>query len=235
GNQQNRLYKCTNCNKHISFTAAFTGAQIQKLQDFVKGGGFVFCEDWVVKELLERAFPKYVTAGKVLLSDTVDVVPARGNLSHPYLRGIFSTVAKAKSASKEEEDEKGGRTVVVPPREIDPARAELVDVRFKWKIDNESFALDVQGSSVVPLLTSGELQKKTDGDGWVAVAFRPGHRLPIGQLTPRGTPGVVLAVLSHFGKQDSRLDEATLENLLLNFLIDANAARRAREVSRGRR
>ena len=48
------------------------------------------------------------------------------------------------------------------------------------------------------------------------------------------TGGRVLYVLSHFGKQKSEDDEYTLQNLLLNFLIEASE-RRAHYVRRRKR
>ncbi len=90
GTVHNRLYQCTGCEKHKKFSAKLSGAAIKKIQTFVKRGGFLFCEDWTVKEVLERAFPQYVSAGAVLKEGKVSVTPARGRASHPYLRGIFS-------------------------------------------------------------------------------------------------------------------------------------------------
>jgi hypothetical protein len=112
-----------------------------------------------------------------------------------------------------------GRTIGVEP----------VRVKHTWAIDDESFALKpLDASKVVRLLASGKLQKKAEGNGLVALAFRPGAGSAApspGQPAPRGVPGVVVLVLSHFGKQDSRQDEYTIQNLLLNVLIDANQAR----------
>ena len=88
----------------------------------------------------------------------------------------------------------------------------------------------------VVLLGSGELFRKADGDATVAVAFRPGSsRVPPGERVRQNVPGVVLSVLSHFGQQESRADEHSLENLLLNFLIDANVARLQRLGGRKQR
>jgi hypothetical protein len=41
-----------------------------------------------------------------------------------------------------------------------------------------------------------------------------------------------MAVLSHFGNQGSAEDELSIQNLLLNFLIDANTAREERTPKR---
>jgi hypothetical protein len=231
GGVKNRLRKCTNCDKHDIFSAKLTPPQIKKLQEFVARGGYLFCEDWLVKEFLEKAYPKQVTAGKSLEKSVVDVSPARGQTTHPYLRGIFVPEVSEKKASKDDAsdgDEPAGRTVVEPAPEVPPEDAKLVDIKFRWTIDSESFALDVSDPSVITLLSSGDLEKKS-GSGAVAVAFRPGSQVaPGNRAGKKGTPGVVLSVLSHFGKQGRRKDEHTLENLLLNFLIDANVARESR-------
>ena len=90
-------------------------------------------------------------------------------------------------------------------------------------------------SRVLPLLGSSEVKPRDPEDkkkpvSVVALAFRPGtgKTAPIGsgkRKAPPGTPGVVVQVLSHFGKQHSDEDEFSLQNLLLNFLIDSNTAR----------
>jgi hypothetical protein len=82
-------------------------------------------------------------------------------------------------------------------------------------------------------MSSGELRDKLDGQSAVAFAFRPGESPEtIGHKAPRGASGrragVVLQVLSHFGRQGSTRDEHLLQNILLNFLIDANVEREAR-------
>ena len=50
-------------------------------------GGYLFCEDWIVKELLEKAYPKYVAAGTKMRGQwKAEVFPARGQATHAYLR-----------------------------------------------------------------------------------------------------------------------------------------------------
>ena len=241
GGVNNRLRQCTGCNKHIQFSAMLSGEDVKKIATFVQNGGYLFCEDWTVKEVVERAFPKYVAAGPKLAADTVDVVPVRGQSTHPYLRGIFEPKfvegpppgVEAAVAAADDEKEHEGTTIVVKP----PAAAEgqvgdespgPIQVKHQWKIDNESFSIKILDKArVTTFLTSGKLQK--EGEGAVAVAFRPGSSVPIGQKgAPRGTPGVVTVVLSHFGKQASFDDELSIQNLLLNVLIDANSARAER-------
>ncbi len=68
----------------------------------------------------------------------------------------------------------------------------------------------MRSKKVRVLISSNDL-KKSCGDPAVAVTF-PYHK------------GTVVHVLSHFGKQRSRQDEATLENFLVNFLIEVRVA-----------
>jgi hypothetical protein len=237
GPRHNRLRTCSDCEKHIKFCAKLNEPSIKKIQDFVKRGGYLFLEDWTVKEVLERAFPQYATAGKVLKEDKVDVVPARGRASHAFLKGVFRPdKPPEREEGEEEEEEEGGeeepRTKPVKPEseggEVGP---ELVKVKHHWLVDDESWALKiVDTAKTVVLLTSGKLQKKTNGEGVVAFFFRPGGdvakdegavKKKVGRKRPRA--GLVLQVLSHFGKQESEDDEYALQNILVNFLIAANA------------
>lgn len=242
GGVNNRLYRCTGCEKHIKFKAELTSEDIKKIVNYVNGGGFLFCEDWTVKEVVERAFPKFVSAGDKLKKSSVDVLPGRGQGSHPYLRGIFEPkvvhVPPELSDSKkmQGEDAPRGRTVVVNnPSTEEPTSVEEdpPQVKHQWNIDNESFALKIlDRSRVVAFLTSGKLQADAGGDGAVALCFRPGSvNIPPGtRPVPKGSPGVVTVVLSHFGHQQSTEDEMSIQNLLLNVLLDANAARDFRSV-----
>jgi hypothetical protein len=93
---------------------------------------------------------------------------------------------------------------------------------------------------VVTLLTSPELQKTAGGDDAVAITFgveptptgggskksaavATGAELSQDRKTMKG--GRVVYVLSHFGKQESTSDEHSLQNLLINFLVEANERR----------
>ncbi len=256
-----RLYACSGCDKHINWSPQLSGSEISKIKSFVLAGGYLFVEDWIAEEVVEKAFGEYVAADdkRVLSPAMVDVVPARGMGTHPYLKGIFEPkfvdgpVAVAageggndapgagKGAPANEpgagpEDEPGaGTTVVVQSPKIATGSGDEpgdpVKVKHQWKIDDKSYPLKVMDKGrVVTILTSGQLQKVTGGDGCVAVAFRPGSASapPGTRAAGKGVPGVVAVVLSHFNKQESTDDNISIQNLLLNFLIDANAAREAR-------
>ena len=66
------------------------------------------------------------------------------------------------------------------------------------------------------LLRSPEVERMAKGNGALAVTFKPGKG---------SRSGVVLHILSHFGKQTSQDAEYGIQNLLVNFLIDANLNR----------
>ncbi|MBI4582477.1 MAG: hypothetical protein HY717_00395 [Planctomycetes bacterium] len=241
GSPTNRLYRCSDCNVHKTFSATLSGAALKKIKSFVSRGGYLFCEDWTVKEVLEQLYSKYVATGAVLRkADTpnVDVVPGRGRSTHPYLKGIFIPLDRDEDEDEgegedEDGDEKGegGKTSPVDEKGKPVKKnkdAEIVKLKFRWTIDDESWTFDLKDAQrVLVLMSSGELQDKT-GQGVVAFAFRPGGSPEgIGKPIKKGQrrPGVVLQVLSHFGKQGSSRDELLLQNLLLNFLIDANVER----------
>ena len=263
GNRNNRLYRCTGCNKHDIFDPTLSADAVERLKKFVLAGGYLFSEDWIVKEFLEKAFPKFVAAGYKLPNHNVSIAPVRGMATHPYLEGIY--VAREEDEADNfdfdledlEEDGGGGgdaaeggspsgrRTIVVKRGEDHKIAPELRKIRHNWQIDDESFELTIKNRArVVSLLGSSEVkprdpEEKKKPVSVVALAFRPGSgkTAPIGSgklKAPPGTPGVVVQVLSHFGKQHSSEDEFSLQNLLLNFLIDSNTAR-LRRSGKGRR
>ena len=229
-----------------------------KLRKFVKAGGYLFTEDWVLVEVVNPMWPKFVEPGSKLRDKTgqdgayvgnsgfVTVRAARGQSSNPLLRGVFvppldvddfdfddvseddfgddgndwlgedeDAVAKLlekydPTVEDDSEDERGGgRTGVDPDSVPDPEEVEPPDIDrvvHRWKIDDESRSIKVKSKKVRILMESPEL-KKVSGDRAVAIAFQYGR-------------GRVLHVLSHFGKQQSVKDQATIENLLVNWLME---------------
>jgi hypothetical protein len=210
--RNNRLGPCTGCSKHVEWSARLSAKNIKKIEKFVERGGFLFGQDWVIKEVVEKAFPAYIKAGTVIRAAELgeaDVVPARGMSTHPYLRGTYEAVEIRGRKKKK--------------------KRRRPSFRFRWKIDDESWAFDILNESkVLTLLKSGRLEDHTEGQGAVALAFRPGgSKKSIGRSNKAGNPGVVLMVLSHFGKQDSQRDEFALQSVLYNFLIDSRRQMRA--------
>jgi hypothetical protein len=231
GTQSMRLMQCTGCDKHEIVNHKFSADSIKKIKAFVERGGYLFTEDWGLNDVLVRAWPKsFVGPGKNLPEDTVDTVPARGRTSHSLLRGMFVDPPKAAPANDPGAGDVGGGTVT---RDPGGATQETPKVERNWKIDKDSPAIKILGNGVTVLMTSDKLRKLSGGDDSVAVTFLPLGEGPESVGSGAGTQergkgsaarrgGRVLHVLSHFGKQSSSEDEYALQNLLLNFLLEAN-------------
>jgi hypothetical protein len=226
---KDRLYKCV-CPKDIHENASYrlSDKACQKIRKYVEGGGYLFAEDWAMEDYVQKAFPEYVIIGPVRPKDEiVSVFPKAGSASHPYLKKIF--------AAPPREREKG----------ITITEDELDKIAHSWKIDKETRCIHVRDPQrVVTLLTSPELKKTASGDEAVAVtwgvdpvASGPGASKKNAAVASTGSPlsqdrktmtgGRVVYVLSHFGKQESTADEHSLQNLLINFLVEANERRGA--------
>ncbi len=220
-----RLFQCE-CpeNKHDPVKHMLSEKGVAKIRKYVESGGYLFCEDWAMEDYLQKAFTEYVIIGSVRPKDeTVAVFPKAGSTSHPYLKKIFAA----------------------PPREREKGmtitEGDLDKIDHSWKIDKETRTIHVRDPRVVILLTSPELQKTAKGDDAVAITFAvsPGAATPGGagkkaavatgtelsQDRHAMTGGRVLYTLSHFGKQESTSDEYSLQNLLINFLVEANERR----------
>jgi len=224
---KDRLFQCV-CpeNKHENAKYTLSEKGCQKLRRYVEAGGYLFAEDWAMEDYVQKAFSEYVIIGSVRPKDeTVAVFPKAGSSSHPYLKKIFSAPPS---------DRQKGMTVTGD---------DLDKIAHSWKIDKETRAVHVRDAArVVTLLTSPELQKTANGDDAVAITFgvvptptgsgskknasvATGAELSHDRKTMAG--GRVVYVLSHFGKQESTSDEHSLQNLLINFLVEANERRNA--------
>ncbi|MBI4565435.1 MAG: hypothetical protein HY716_12145 [Planctomycetes bacterium] len=151
----------------------------------------------------------------------VPIFPKPGAGTHPYLRRIFTRHPK---------DLRRGET---------GTEEEFERLTHEWKIDNESPAIRITNKQAVTVLVySTEVGKKAGAEGSdaVAITFAVGARgpeakdpvatgKPIEQDRAKMSGGRVLHVMSHFGKQKSVSDEYTIQNLLLNFLIEASERR----------
>ena len=213
---------CGGCDKHDVQEDDLGADGMARLKEWVRAGGCLFSEDYGLYELLVRLWPEYVAAGEVLSEQQVDWVPSPGRTAHPLLRGVFGAAAEGASRA----------------RAGDPLRG-------RWTVDALSPAIKVvDPARVEVLLFSPQLQAKNPDLAPLAVVFSPGAELAPPAAPPRKRtggggaeatrvprPGLVLHVLSHFGKQTAREDELALQNLLVNFLLEANsrfAERKAR-------
>ncbi len=228
----NRLYRCTGPGNHENVQFKMRQDALDKLRQWTEEGGYLFTEDWVLVEVIEPLWGKFLSSGTALENETVGIRPSRGYTAHSFLRGVFVPPPVIDWGYDDDEDDAKdddnydptseddaddteddvGRTGVAPPPEgsetVEIPEPEIDLVKHEWKIDKESPSLNVRSNKVEVLIVSPELKKQT-GDDAVAVTF------PIKK-------GRVLHVLSHFGKQNSSHNEATLENVLVNFLIEVH-------------
>ncbi len=216
---KDRLFTCV-CpiNKHDPTSYTLGDKGVKKIKSYVEKGGYLFAEDWCMEDFVEKAFGRYIRHGSIRPKDEeIPVVAAPGAMIHPYLKKIFFKGFKP-------QEEAGGTSVMT--------ESELKEVVHTWKIDKETRTIKiVDPKRVVTILSSPDLEKYAQGDDAVAVTFAVGGkdgRRPgiasggrIEQDNEKMTGGRVLYVLSHFGKQKSPEDEYSLQNLLINFLIEA--------------
>lgn len=226
-----RLHRCEGPAPHDTVQFKMKQEAIEKLVKFVERGGYLFTEDWGLVEILEIGFSKFLRSGTALEGGDVGVRPERGMTAHPLLRGVFVppvdiSALRRKYYEDEDDDEdleEYDPSVEDDPGDVDVDRGKTAvgegdatsieeigdpDIRLvqhRWKIDKESPALDIRSKKVLVLIDSQELEIAC-GEGAVAVTF------PLKK-------GRVVHVLSHFGKQTSSDNEATIENLLVNFLL----------------
>lgn len=194
----------------------FTKKQQEAVRNWVAQGGYLFTSDWGIVDLLEDAFPGYVKkAGEIPPQMNVDILPKKGSTGHPYLKEVF---IKIKSEGG------GGKSASQIEEKID----------HRWEIDALSYTIGYDPSKVIVLCESPELLGTTK-DNAVAVTFGYGDSgggkpaVATGGVyeeLPKMKGGKVLHILSHFGKQKNAQDDYALQNMLLNFLIEAKDRKR---------
>jgi hypothetical protein len=102
----NRMKTCPpNCpsgHKHVSYK--MPGAQVSDLKKWVSVGGYLFTEDWGLVEILDEAWPGFVSSEETPQIEgnpnkqvklvpkklRVPVLPGRGMIASPILRGVFT-------------------------------------------------------------------------------------------------------------------------------------------------
>lgn len=240
GETKNRLGPGCNpaCSVHKVVCYRLSRDAVAKIKAWVETeGGFLYTEDWGILDVLAPAWPEKVVSGtgagdaakprlvRVRSSDgkswephwSVRLRPTRGSPAHPLMRGVWQRPAP--SASPKSGD---AETTTEKPRR--PGHV----FEHQWQIDDEAPAIEIQdAASVTTLLESDDLAKLAEGNGAVAVTFRPGVKNPSAEAG-RGTgewsrtkSGRVLHTVSHFGHQSTSEDGHALENLLVNFLLEA--------------
>ena len=232
GPTNNRMVSCaTLCSVHDNVNYALNPEAIEALKRWVGDGGYLFTEDWGIKEVIEAAWPEKATKGPNVRKAQVAILPGSGMASRPILRGVFT---RPRPPVREHEGD--GSRVRAPLQ--DPTQPPQV----KWQVDDESPAIAVTNEREVDLvMISDDLAKVTDGHKAVAISFRYGRGgkksgardRPVTGLSGKSRGkgawsedlpgGRVLHMMSHFGhQQGSQSDTFVLQNLILNFITESN-------------
>lgn len=195
-------------------TADWPPKQAERVRRFVEAGGYLFVTDIGMMQVIRPSFPGVIDFGKGTHGDAiVDILPARGSTGHPLLRGVDPFV---------------------------PVQApEGMGGRMKWTIDAGGPAIQYDPKRAVALIEAPELAKRRKPSA-VAITFLvdPDVKLIQEGLRTGGVyeefqsmkGGRVVCVLSHFSKQRDRQDGFVLQNLLINFLIEAGDRARINEA-----
>jgi len=188
---------CGDCNVHVTCHGELSQAGLDVIRDFVQRGGYLFTEDWAMGDIVERVWPTFLEGGTPLPGGVTEITPRPGAAAHPYLRRVFHNAEGGAGATR--------------VREYTPR---------SWKIDTDSPKIGVKDPNAVQVLI------ESDTVGPVALTFTPARvKAKKGEFEQDRTKmqgGRVLHVLSHFGEQEAPADELTIQNLLLNFLIEAS-------------
>ncbi len=190
--------------------------QIARVRKFVVDGGYLCVTDLIIQHLVKDAFPGYYVNKGGLPDAVVSILPWRGSTGNPLLRGVELPIASSKGAKPRMEwmIAPGGPALTFDPKKV------------VWLVDAPELALKKKFTSVAVTFLYGcdqqLLQQGVDTGGVYE---------ELGQVRC----GRVLCVLSHFGKQRQGEDSFALQNMLLNFLIEARDRQLMREDARGKK
>lgn len=201
--KDNPFLRCRAVFVNCSNSGDWVPPLVEKIQSYVANGGYLFVTDLAVPHLIRHAFPGYFDFGKGgLFEQNVYIVPTRGSTGHPLLRGINVLQAG-----------------------VQDARQPL-----RWLIDEGGPSLAYNPTKATALIEAPTLllQRKPPAVA-VVFAYAHGSKVEEGNLHTGGIyeelsrvqRGKVLCVLSHFKKQILGEDGFALQNLLINFLIEA--------------
>jgi hypothetical protein len=185
-------------------SAPFSAAGVTKVREFVARGGYVFTSDWALRNLLKRAFPEAITmAGETAAEIKTRIAPPGGVSINPLLRDVFPL-------NPWRSGEGGGKAMT-------------------WQVDAVS---DIVGATpaLEVLVEAPDLPQCTIVACTFGFTTGKGGR-PVTGAAPEEVQlrsGRVLHVLSHFSHQkDESGDGYALQQLLLNFILEKQEARRA--------
>lgn len=201
----------------------------KRVREFVLAGGYLFTSDWELGNALVKSFPECVKSGGRQSSEHTVTIQPRGSLAaHPLLRDVLP---------------------VSPLERVARPLQWKVDGLSEFVLDHEAIAVLVEAPELLPLyktsavaatfcftgepggpgrpVTGTWLPPAPKGDDEGGPGTRTGKR-GRGAGESARLPGRVLHVISHFQHQATEAgDGFALQQLLLNFVLEKQAARRA--------
>ena len=212
-----RTQACPGQDNHLNHNSKLSKKVIEKIRKFVETGGYLFTEDLNIEEIIEPAFKGMITHTKFLPEKTAQILPGPGATLHPYLKYVFEAPPSNNAPSMPAPEDKSGETKSVKPGEF--------RIDSEWQIDDESPDIKILSKNVTVLIMSPKVVDKSHPEGAVAVTWGVSPSSVVstgGEKASYAGGGRVLHVMSHFGKQKSKIDEFALQNLILNFFIELN-------------
>jgi len=128
-----------------------------KLELYVRYGGWLLCTDWCLQYIIENIFPGYITQGGERTKDAV--VTCQITLpNHPFLEGVLSELQQiiwSKSKKKKDKEQENDLNVD----------------EFKWWIEYRSFPIKVLRPDLVDVLIASLEIEEQWGEAPVLVCF----------------------------------------------------------------
>jgi hypothetical protein len=191
-------------------------AQINRVRNYVTEGGYLCVTDLIIQHVVKEAFPGYYINKGGLPDATVSIFPWKGSTGNPLLRGVDLPISDKVGTKSRMEwmIAPGGPALTFDPKKV------------VWLIEAPELALKRKVTAVaLTFLYGGDpqlIQQGVDAGG-------------VYEELARIKGGRVLCLLSHFGKQRQGEDGFALQNLLLNFLIEARDRHLMREDAKGKK
>lgn len=204
---------------------ALSPAACARIRQFVCQGGYIFTSDWELGNLLVKAFPEAaVSGGRRSAEHNVRIYPPQTSSIHPLLRDVFPLnpweaeqrkLTWAVDGASEFFQPNAALTVLAEAPELQPLYGStIVAATFAYGPDGRPVTGDLRRRAPRRQQTGGGTRERGPGDGEGEVADVP-H------------VGRVLHVVSHFQHQTSESgDGFALQQLLLNFIVEKQEARR---------
>ena len=203
-----------------------SAAAVEKVREFVARGGYLFSSDWELTNILIKSFPNLArSGGRRSAEHVVEIQPCGGSAAHPLLRDVLP-LSPWERAGKRMTWKVDGASEFTQSHEAILVLVEAPELTpiYGTPAVAITFGLDAAGRPIGGTFVPPPPRPRTgDGGAGGTKARKGGAERAVERL-----PGRVLHVISHFQHQaDASGDGFALQQLLLNFVLEKQAARRA--------